>query len=463
MKPKVFESGLMKTKEAVIPKNIPMFSDSYGNLLQDSGLSTEVLARIVHYAMNLIEHFQNTEVHVTQEDKIRWNTRESIDAHASREDIHITPEERKTWNEKESVKGAQAKANQVQSNLNSHIFDTNVHMNEYEKNKIKHCYTREEIDNLISQIEMGTDWKESVNTYSDLFTTYPDPEDGWTVNILDSNLTYRWDGSEWICISANYIPDVSSSVNGKMTSADKIKLDGIEAEANKYVHPNNPYIRHVTDAQIALWTSKADKDLATMSSDGLMSKEDYAKLFEIDRNANNYVHPTTHPASMIETNENNMFVSLVEKSLWNGKAPNVMATHVSDGQMSKEDKIKLDGISEVANYYVHPTTHPAGMIVQTDNAQFVSVNEKKTWNAKYGASNFIHGSIILNGVEGARIIHDLNDVNKNYTFVFTLTSNNSPEQLGNVYAIKGASDVTVYSSGNNIVDTIDYVIIVHPE
>ena len=224
MKPKIFEHGLMKTEEAVTPKNLAMFKDSYGNTLVDSGIESEIHKRLVHFAYDLIDHYQDNNVHVTQEEKNRWNTRESIDSHALREDIHITPQERELWNNKESVKGSQAKANQVQSNLNSHIYDSNVHMNEYEKNKIKHCYTREEIDNLISKIEMGTDWKESVNTYSDLFTTYPDPEDGWTVNILDSDLTYRFNGEEWICISANYIPNASADTSGKMSAEDKVKL-----------------------------------------------------------------------------------------------------------------------------------------------------------------------------------------------------------------------------------------------
>lgn len=38
------------------------------------------------------------------------------------------------------------------------------------------------------------------------------------------------------------------------------------------------------------------------------------------------------------------------------------ATHDSDGLMSKEDKTKLDTVEENANYYEHPTTHPADMI-----------------------------------------------------------------------------------------------------
>ena len=41
------------------------------------------------------------------------------------------------------------------------------------------------------------------------------------------------------------------------TAAYKTKLDGIEAGANKYVHPSDSNTRHVTDAQISTWNSKA--------------------------------------------------------------------------------------------------------------------------------------------------------------------------------------------------------------
>lgn len=42
------------------------------------------------------------------------------------------------------------------------------------------------------------------------------------------------------------------------TAAYKTKLDGIEAGANKYVHPSDSNTRHVTDAQITTWNNKAN-------------------------------------------------------------------------------------------------------------------------------------------------------------------------------------------------------------
>lgn len=39
----------------------------------------------------------------------------------------------------------------------------------------------------------------------------------------------------------------------------------------------------------------------------------------------------------------------------NGKAPNTKASTTQDGKMSKEDKVKLDGIATNANNYTHPS------------------------------------------------------------------------------------------------------------
>lgn len=58
------------------------------------------------------------------------------------------------------------------------------------------------------------------------------------------------------------------------------------------------------------------------------------------------------------------------------------ATQTQDGRMSKEDKIKLDGIETGANKYVHPTTHPASIIDQDETHRFVTDTEKADWNSR---------------------------------------------------------------------------------
>lgn len=64
-----------------------------------------------------------------------------------------------------------------------------------------------------------------------------------------------------------------------------------------------------------------------------------------------------------------------------------LASTSSDGRMSKEDKTKLDGIAASANNYKHPSTHPASMITDDSNHRFVTDTEKNTWNSKVNKSS----------------------------------------------------------------------------
>ena len=80
---------------------------------------------------------------------------------------------------------------------------------------------------------------------------------------------------------------------------------------------------------------------ATVSKDGYMSKEDKSKL----DNMSNYTHPSTHAASMITQDNNNRFVTDTEKNTWNAKASTATATTSANGLLSKEDKQKIDRIS----------------------------------------------------------------------------------------------------------------------
>lgn len=101
-------------------------------------------------------------------------------------------------------------------------------------------YSKEEIDAKFSALETATDWKEAVPTFADIATTYPNPQDGWTVNVKDTDYTYRYDGSKWIATSANAIPDATQSISGKMSASDKAKLDSIVtgAEVNQNAFSN---------------------------------------------------------------------------------------------------------------------------------------------------------------------------------------------------------------------------------
>lgn len=141
---------------------------------------------------------------------------------------------------------------------------------------------------------------------------------------------------------------------------------------------------------------------ATTSKDGLMSSEDKTKLDGIAANANNYIHPSTHAASMITQDATHRFVSDTEKTTWNGKASKSVATTSADGLMSSEDKTKLDGIATGANKYVHPTTSgnkhipsggSAGQVLKwsADGVAVWGTDNNTTYSNMTGASSSVAG------------------------------------------------------------------------
>lgn len=80
--------------------------------------------------------------------------------------------------------------------------------------------------------------------------------------------------------------------------------------------------REVSDALNEAIGKKADREPATVEKDGLMSREDKGKLNGIDTGANCYVHPETHPAGMVECDPGHRFVTDGEKAKWDG-APTI--------------------------------------------------------------------------------------------------------------------------------------------
>ena len=64
--------------------------------------------------------------------------------------------------------------------------------------------------------------------------------------------------------------------------------------------------------------------------------------------------------------------------VWQSLLPNASTT--SNGLMSAADKTKLSGIATNANNYTHPSSHPASMITQDSTHRFVTDTEKSKWN-----------------------------------------------------------------------------------
>lgn len=92
-------------------------------------------------------------------------------------------------------------------------------------------YSKTEIDELFAEHENNISWKTAVATYADIATTYPNPQEGWTVCCTDTNIVWRYSGGAWVQISANTIPVATTTDNGLMSSTMVSKLNGITAGA----------------------------------------------------------------------------------------------------------------------------------------------------------------------------------------------------------------------------------------
>ena len=142
---------------------------------------------------------------------------------------------------------------------------------------------------------------------------------------------------------------------------------------------NDPNFATTVATQIGQKVDKvAGKGLSTED----YTSEEKAKLAGVAAGANNYQHPATHPATMIEQDASHRFVTDTEKTTWIGKASTAVVTQSANGLMSAADKKKLDGVAAGANNYQHPATHPASVIVQDSTHRFVTDTEKTTWNGK---------------------------------------------------------------------------------
>lgn len=122
-------------------------------------------------------------------------------------------------------------------------------------------YPKSEMDDKLSAIQASSEWKPSVPTYSDIATTYPNPQDGWTVNVNDTNITYRYNGTEWIAISANAITAVTAVKDGLMTKEMFNKFETLEP------HPTGDGNLHVP----ATGNSNTNKVLMAGNTAGAIS------------------------------------------------------------------------------------------------------------------------------------------------------------------------------------------------
>jgi hypothetical protein len=84
-------------------------------------------------------------------------------------------------------------------------------------------------------------YKPMVNTYTDISTTYPNPQIGWTVVSKDDHIEHRWDGTEWIAIGVSDTFDGYNVVVGSTppSNPNLIWLDSPESTRYSRIIPSS--------------------------------------------------------------------------------------------------------------------------------------------------------------------------------------------------------------------------------
>lgn len=395
MKPQLLTAVLTSNIGEIPKNNLTAYNEKGEPLLFiDAQLNYDDLKILIDNNDGIISHIIDKALHWSPADRRDYNDyKAKMDIHIQNEIIHVTQADKTNWDSKETEAGAQLKVNQAIELLNIHINDLDVHVTKREKDRWNNTYTREQVASLLQAAKTDTDWKDAVPTYEDLFTTYPNAQKGWICTVMDTNTTYIFSENvviegtgeikdTWVVAFSNSIPLASDTRNGQMSKEMYIKLFNIADNANYYVHPDNIYCRHVTDAEKKIWSNKASKDLASIFSPGLMPSSDKEKINTVEKYANFYEHPDKHDPTIIEQDAEHQFITVKERALWNDKPTGKPATEEADGQMTKEMFIKLFNIEEGANNYVHPFKHSSTDISQDTLHRFVTDSQISIWDNK---------------------------------------------------------------------------------
>ena len=200
---------------------------------------------------------------------------------------------------------------------------------------------------------------------------------------LDTGKVYRWTGADYTHITSVSVDSVAGKT-GVVTLAD-MGLDNVDntSDMNK---PVSTAQKTAIDASVSSHVDLgADAHaVSTTTTHGFMSSVDKEKLDGID--ATTLLNRSNHTG----TQDINTVFGL-QDALNNKASSDHIHNNVSNsshGFMSIADKVKLDNISEGANNYVHPETHPASIISQDSNNRFVTDAEKSEWSAKQPAGNY---------------------------------------------------------------------------
>lgn len=214
--------------------------------------------------------------------------------------------------------------------------------------------TGDKVDNVIVSTPTLTPWKNNIKIFSDVSPVYISYQtQGDTVEAEDINNVQE------SIINIETEVNRYKTVNDTRVSSDEVRLTTVEnnkAEktyvdtelANRYLKTET-YTRDETDQRIQMVVNAAPAALDTLKeiADALNDDPNFAATI------------TTQLA---------------------GKVDKITGKQLSTEDYTTTEKQKLAGVQDNANNYIHPTTHPGSMITEDTTHRWTTDTEKSNWN-----------------------------------------------------------------------------------
>ena len=279
--------------------------------------------------------------------------------------------------------------------------------------------TGDKVANFILSIPSATPWKRLIKIFSSVSPVY---------------ITYETFGDQ---VEADDINQLQSSMTATQTEVDRYKA------ANDLVVTNT--VNRVT----TLENKKADK---TYVDSELLKKADKATTYtktETDARIQAVVDAAPEALDTLNEiaaalNDDPNFAGTMTTEL-SKKVDKVVGKQLSTEDYSTAEKTKLANVEANANKYIHPSTHPATMIVEDIAHRFATDAEKTNWNGKLDATaNAVSASRLATGrtialsgdVTGSAVF----DGGSNITITATVVDDSHNHVISNVDGLQAALD-----------------------
>lgn len=242
--------------------------------------------------------------------------------------------------------------------------------------------TGTKVKNVILSTPSAAPWKKIIKIFSQISPVYITYETtGDTVEADDINKV-----QDSLVNIENEVERYKSNNDTRVTTVENNKAEKtyVDTELNKRYLKAETYTKEETDQRIQMVVNAAPSALDTLKelADALnddpnfaatittqlskkvdkvngkqLSTEDYStveknKLAGVENNANNYIHPTTHPAAMITTDSTHEFVTDENITNWNGKAnaSEVYSKTDADTRFATKHEIQNAGAGDMLKY-----------------------------------------------------------------------------------------------------------------